>query len=378
MLSSFSGFAQTVFWTEDFEGNPCNSGCDPSLISWTTTTTGANSGSPNVWYVSCAENGQAAGGCGAGCGTDESLHIGSTTLGDIGAAYDASQTTNIRAESPTINCTGNTGIAVNFNYITNGELGFDEASFMYFDGTNWTAITNPIPITACCGGPCNGFNQAQWTAFSVNLPASANNNANVRIGFNWTNDGSSGSDPSFAVDDISVTYLTTLPIELLYFNGKKTSNGNLLQWSTESEINNDYFTIERSNDAVGFYEIGTIPGAGNSSNTLNYQFIDDTPTGNKHYYRLKQTDYDGKFSYSNIIVITNTLAENVYFSNATNELITQGFTANFIHIYNLQGKLIQAINNSSERTQLRLNDGMYLVKVKTDTEVITQKIMVIN
>ena len=113
LLSVFSATAQTVFWTEDFEGNPCNSGCDPSLISWTNTNTGTNSGSANRWYVSCAENGQAAGVCGAGCGTDESLHIGSATLGDIGAAYDASQTTNKRIESPTIKVTkhADSGIA---------------------------------------------------------------------------------------------------------------------------------------------------------------------------------------------------------------------------------------------------------------------------
>lgn len=380
LLLSFlsSGFSQTVFWTEDFEGSPCNSGCDPSLISWTTTNTGTNSGSPNVWYVSCAENGQAAGGCGAGCGNDESLHVGSTTLGDIGAAYDASQTTSKRIASPTINCTGNTGITVNFNYIMNGEVGVDEASFLYFDGSTWNTITSPLAITSCCGGPCNGLNQAQWTAFSVNLPVSANNNPNVQIGFNWTNDGSSGNDPSFAVDDITVSYQTGLPIELIYFSGKKTPHGNFLEWSTQSEINNDYFTIERSDDAIGFYEIGQINGGGNSNNVLNYEFIDDTPGNSINYYRLKQTDFDEAFSYSNIIALKNDFSANIYYNNSTNELIIDGNEANEIAIYSMQGQLIQSFVSPGNKKSIDLPNGMYLVKATKANETYTQKIMIIN
>lgn len=62
-----------------------------------------------------------------------------------------------------------------------------------------------MPKTACCGGPCNGSNQGVWTSYSVQLPASANENSSIQIGFNWTNnDDDDATDPSFAVDNVSI------------------------------------------------------------------------------------------------------------------------------------------------------------------------------
>jgi len=77
----------------------------------------------------------------------------------------------------------------------------------------------------------------------------------------------------------------------------------LLNWATGSEINNDYFTLERSRDAVDAEIIGFIDGAGNSSHTLHYQFIDHDPLPGISYYRLKQTDYDGSFEYSQWVAV---------------------------------------------------------------------------
>jgi len=315
-------FSQTVFWTENFEANPCTSGCDPSTVAWSTTNTGTNSGTANAWYSSCAENGNAATTCGSGCGSDESLHMGSTSLGDIGAAYDASQTTNKRVESPTINCSGKATIAVNFNYIMFGELGIDRASLRYYDGASWALVTN-LAQTNCCGGACNGSRQGIWTAFSGALPVSADNNANVKIGFNWTNDGSSGLDPSFAVDDISVTYLTTLPVELLYFNAEKKGDGIKLSWLTASEINNDFFTVERSRDGINFVPLATIKGAGTSNVPIDYLFLDENPVGGVLYYRLRQTDFDGEESYSEIksVNISNQGYINIDYTAVNSEVI---------------------------------------------------------
>lgn len=211
------GGLQTI-WTEDFDGTPCTSGCDPSIVGWNNNATvGPNGASANTWYVSCAENGNAAGMCGSGCGADNSLHIGNVSTstsailwcptGDCGAAYDAStaaEITNKRAESPVINCTGFTGITVDFNYIEFGDGTLDDCHFWYFDGITWANI-DPMAKTACCGGPCGGFNQGQWAAATIALPASADNNPNVRIGYFWTNNGDGiGTDPSVAIDDIVV------------------------------------------------------------------------------------------------------------------------------------------------------------------------------
>jgi len=95
-----------------------------------------------------------------------------------------------------------------------------------------------------------------------------------------------------------------LPIELVSFNAITTQHEVQLAWVTASEENNDFFTIERSDDATNFSAIGRVPGAGNSSQTLNYDFTDDEPFWGISYYRLKQTDYDGQYSYSSIIKVS--------------------------------------------------------------------------
>lgn len=223
ILLSFYSISQT-FWTEAFENN-CTANCSAIGVNtgngpWTVTNNSpAVDGcgyptSPNAWYVSCAENGNAAGVCGVGCGSDESLHMGSTTVGDLGAAYDAGgwcdfglggwgdgTPTDKRAESPTINCTAYSNITLAFNYIENGEGTLDDATLWWYNGTVWAQLFN-LAKTTLCGG------QGMWTAYSIILPAGANNNPNVKIGFRWVNDDNGmGTDPSFAVDDITLSVI---------------------------------------------------------------------------------------------------------------------------------------------------------------------------
>jgi gliding motility-associated-like protein len=210
-----------VFWTEDFN-NGCSANCDALAYAgpngaWTQTVTGAEGADPNMWYVSCAENGHTPTVCGSGCvaasatATLATLHVGSNpnSLGDIGAAYDAGglcgfwtcPQTNRRIESPVINCTGKTNITLAFNYIENGDGTLDDASVWYFDGATWALLSNMAKtLTNCSGG------QGRWTGFSMALPASADNNPNVKIGFLWiNNDDGVGTDPSFAVDDVTLS-----------------------------------------------------------------------------------------------------------------------------------------------------------------------------
>jgi len=94
-----------------------------------------------------------------------------------------------------------------------------------------------------------------------------------------------------------------LPIELLDFKAELVKDDVELTWVTATEINNDYFTIEKS-DGENFKQIAIIPGAGNSSSTKYYSKIDYEPFSGTSYYRLKQTDYDGKFTYSDVVSVT--------------------------------------------------------------------------
>ena len=105
-----------------------------------------------------------------------------------------------------------------------------------------------------------------------------------------------GGPTSAYLDDVSIfeSVPVHLPIELLYFKGSEYNSDNILHWSTASENNNDYFTIEKTKDGIDWEVVNREHGAGNSSNQLYYSSADENIESIINYYRLKQTDYDGK------------------------------------------------------------------------------------
>ena len=95
---------------------------------------------------------------------------------------------------------------------------------------------------------------------------------------------------------------TPLPIELLRFSAEVDMDGQvMLQWETASEVNNSHFTIERSANARDWQVLRLVTGAGNSNDLLAYEHIDERPLNGDSYYRLKQTDFNGDFSYSELV-----------------------------------------------------------------------------
>jgi len=97
----------------------------------------------------------------------------------------------------------------------------------------------------------------------------------------------------------------SLPVELLSFSGKNFGKENHLEWTTASEINNDFFSVERSMDGINFEFIAKVNGAGSSASAHTYNYTDSFLLGSfpLYYYRLKQTDYDGRSEYSNAILV---------------------------------------------------------------------------
>ncbi len=275
-----SGAGGGTFWTENFNSG-CTSLCLASSYtgpngSWTITNLGpaTQCGAPvtaNTWYVSCAESGTGAGSCGNVCTGTATLHVGNISsspsapffcpAGDCGAAYDAggycgllgstpSTATDKRAESPVINCTGQSGISVSFNYMEYGQGTNDNATLWYYDGGTWSQIDD-MPKSACCGGTCNGSRQGQWTARTVALPASANNNPNVKIAFRWVNDDDgTGTDPSFAVDDVTLGNAPVGPDSYTaeYFRANpQVVYNNVLNAPLNHISQCEYWTLDRNN-----------------------------------------------------------------------------------------------------------------------------------
>ncbi|MCB9033980.1 MAG: T9SS type A sorting domain-containing protein [Chitinophagales bacterium] len=139
-----------------------------------------------------------------------------------------------------------------------------------------------------------------------------------------------------------------LPIELLSFNGINVGTDNLLFWTTTAEINNWKFIIEHSTDGANFTAIGEVLGAGNSSEMLDYQFTHYNPIVGNNYYRLKQVDYNGAYTYSNIVLIktnSNTKQEVAVYPNPVANELNIVFSNTFktnptVNIYNTLGQTI--------------------------------------
>ncbi len=100
-----------------------------------------------------------------------------------------------------------------------------------------------------------------------------------------------------------------LPIELLSFNAIKNGNNVDAYWTTASELNNDYFTLERSKDGITFEKLVITDGAGNSNFMINYSETDFSPYEGISYYRLMQTDFSGANSYSKIVAVNYIIAD---------------------------------------------------------------------
>jgi endonuclease I len=181
-----------------------------------------------------------------------------------------------------------------------------------------------------------------------------------------------------------------LPIELLNFEGIYKNDYVLLKWQTASEINNDYFTIERSTNAVQFDAISNISAAGNSNSTINYQYIDHIPFEEKTlYYRLKQTDFNGMFTYSKTISITpdfeKTIRSKQYINNKTLFIdIKSSETQNIqLEFYSINGQLIHnaslTINKGYNQYQINLDNvssGLYFLHLFSKSVNITNKVMI--
>lgn len=121
--------------------------------------------------------------------------------------------------------------------------------------------------------------------------------------------GSSGNITSNIVTSFSpfklasATSSSPLPVNLISFSGEVVNKQIELNWETASEINNDYFSIEKSLDGINYEEINKVKGSGNSSLPIQYLYIDENPFIGTFYYRLKQVDFNGTYEYSSAISV---------------------------------------------------------------------------
>jgi len=169
--------------------------------------------------------------------------------------------------------------------------------------------------------------------------------------------------------------IPTLPVELITFNGTVENGAVVLNWATATETNNDYFTIEKSKDAINFETVAFAGGAGNSNVLLLYSTIDNAPFQDISYYRLKQTDFDGKYTYSNLVKVdfVHQMADNVsiypnpFNTSATIMIKEVSQMINYeLRIYNVLGAEVMNTSITNQITTLETSDlpsGIYSYKL---------------
>jgi hypothetical protein len=181
-----------------------------------------------------------------------------------------------------------------------------------------------------------------------------------------------------------------LPVNLVSFsaNYEQSNKRIILEWITASEKNNRFFTVERSKDQLQFEPLTIVPGALTTQAQQIYTSYDQYPLAGAGYYRLKQTDVDGKFTYSKVVSVTNfqhvfAVYPNPVHGREITLLFNSGSAATTIDIYNALGKRVyfndQLPENTSElkiHLDDRLEEGIYFIKVHTLSRDFIQKLVI--
>ncbi len=245
-----------------------------------------------------------------------------------------------------------------------------------------TVFTDTDPLEFGRSGAPNGLARNNTAVFfrSSEIIQPANSDFTGTITFNY------------AGGDVTCEYaLNALPVSLTAFSGKKMEKSILLEWKTASETNNDYFAIERSIDGRSFEQLTKVSGKGTTTETVAYAFEDEKPESATNYYRLRQVDYDGTESLSDIITVNfkDTRLDLNLFPTLVREEVNLDLT-NYenenvlINILNSTGQIVLSKKvNSSEIVTLRLGDlnlseGMYYARCQSLDQIKIGKFLVIK
>ena len=149
---------------------------------------------------------------------------------------------------------------------------------------------------------CNMSSNVQ--NYNFNVVCGALSSINIRV--TYSNNGGNPEKWFLKDGDICVsTPITIMPVELVDVTAIQEDGKVKLSWITATENNNDFFTVEKSEDGKNFDELQIVDGHGNSTYTVQYSIFDENPTYGVNYYRLKQTDFNGTFVYSKTVSVKN-------------------------------------------------------------------------
>ncbi|MBL4861476.1 MAG: T9SS type A sorting domain-containing protein, partial [Crocinitomicaceae bacterium] len=321
--------------------------------------------------------------------------------------------------SPVLNCTGYSNIMWTFEH----HYDDDTKSIAYLetniDGGGWTTIatlnadnTNATTATYPVSGAAGSANvqlryryyakkNYYWAIDDIQVTGQA---APYSA---WASNGATGTSTSTAPITAGRTGLSgfsqfaiavgigVLPIELIEFNATVVGDNVELNWVTVSELNNDFFTIEKTINGIDFEYVGTVKGVGTSDATNYYDLLDLRPHSGVSYYRLKQTDFNGAYKYSEVIAVnfeqvSETSLVTELFPNPSYGFATFTFNGESnqslnVSVINQLGAVVIKQNHTSTDADWpctistkTLANGMYQVIFTRGDEMVTQKLTVRN
>lgn len=228
-------------------------------------------------------------------------------------------------------------------------------------------------------------------------------------GTNWTNNGGSNfvtgtngtfqSSATLSFSENIVTLGSTeaanpLPVELTTFTGKHENGFNKINWSTASELNNDFFELQRSANGETFTTMGIVQGKGTTSAFSNYLFDDEAPLLGNNYYRLKQVDFNGAIEYSRIILVKNEAEDDIFNISVFPNPLAEGTLLNVrslkdnaleatISVRDLTGRVITSYTVGSETFDERTVDtsnwsgaGIYIIEMTQGKKRVFRRVVV--
>ena len=293
-----------------------------------------------------------------------------------GGSADGWDAKNYIQNSNSIFKGGNNDGWTSLNYIQQNTNIFKGGSGDGWDSKNYTQSN----ISIFRGGNGDGWDSRNYVQFNTGIFKGGS-------GDGWDSKNyvqlSLGIYKGGIGDGWASTYLpqTPVPVTFIYFNAQKQGQtASLLNWKTSQEINSAYFDVEQSTDAVYFTYIGRVNAAGNSQLPIEYYFTDNNPSSGLNYYRIKQVDIDGHFTYtpSRLVRFDETNAAGVkYYPNPTNGLLHIELLAptkketRLVNITNAVGVVMNQLKleaSNDPYLQVDLGNypkGIYFIQLKT-------------
>lgn len=197
---------------------------------------------------------------------------------------------------------------------------------------------------------------------------------------------SSATTEEMALDNLRITGDKPLPTQLLTFAAQPRTTGIELNWTMRAEQNNALFTVERSVDGQTYRPVKTVPGAGNIKQPTDYAAMDPNPPAGVVFYRLKQTDYDGSYSYLDVQAVQPTQASEVgqieYAALSDKKLHlaleNAGQGPALLRVIAPDGRTVHQetveLQNSLDRALPNVNGGPYLLQLQTERGTLSRRI----